>query len=56
MTGRLYAGGGALDLITALLAMRDSVLPPTINVTSLAPGCEIDLVTGVSRCFPTGSR
>jgi act minimal PKS chain-length factor (CLF/KS beta) len=49
MTGRLYAGGGALDLATALLAMRDSVLPPTINVSSLAPGCEIDLVVGTAR-------
>jgi act minimal PKS chain-length factor (CLF/KS beta) len=52
MTGRLYAAGGALDLITALLAMRDSVLPPTINVTSLAPGCDIDLVTGAPREKP----
>lgn len=49
MTGRLYAGGGALDLATALLSMRDNVLPPTINVSSLAPGCEIDLVTGAPR-------
>jgi act minimal PKS chain-length factor (CLF/KS beta) len=52
MTGRLYAGGGALDIATALLAMRDSVLPPTINVTSPAPGCELDLVTGAPREKP----
>jgi act minimal PKS chain-length factor (CLF/KS beta) len=49
MTGRLNAGGAALDLATALMAMRDGVIPPTIGVTELAPGCDIDLVTGVPR-------
>ncbi|MBV9010713.1 MAG: ketosynthase chain-length factor [Pseudonocardiales bacterium] len=48
MTGRLYAGGGPLDLVAALLSIRDRVLPPTINVT-LAPQYEIDLVTGTPR-------
>lgn len=52
MTGRLYAGGGALDLAAALLAMRDNVVPPTINVSALAPGCEIDLVVGAPREQP----
>ena len=32
MTGRLYAGTGSLDLATALLSLRDQVIPPTINV------------------------
>ncbi len=32
MTGRLYAGGGALDVATALLSIRDGVVPPTVNV------------------------
>lgn len=49
MTGRLNAGGAALDLATALMAMRDGVIPPTVGVTELAPGCDIDLVTGVPR-------
>lgn len=48
MTGRLYSGGGPLDLVAALLSIRDRVLPPTINVT-LAPQYEIDLVTGTPR-------
>jgi hypothetical protein len=58
MTGRLSAGGGTLDLVTALLAMRDPVLPPTINVTSLTPGCEIDLVTwrSAGEAGPDGAR
>src|SRR5262249_24119241 len=45
-TGRLYAGGGALDLATALLALRDAVIRPTINVDRLAAGIGIDLVRG----------
>ncbi|MCW2881646.1 MAG: 3-oxoacyl-(acyl-carrier-protein) synthase [Sphaerisporangium sp.] len=49
MTGRLYAGGGALDLASALLAIRDGVIPPTAGVTELAPGCDIDLVRGAPR-------
>jgi minimal PKS chain-length factor (CLF/KS beta) len=48
MTGRLYSGGAALDLATALLALRQGVIPPTINVTK-APSYDIDLVTGTPR-------
>ncbi|NUR93169.1 MAG: ketosynthase chain-length factor, partial [Nonomuraea sp.] len=42
MTGRLFAAGGALDLVDALLSIRDGVLPPTVNVT---PRYDLDLVT-----------
>ncbi|MFI6736341.1 ketosynthase chain-length factor [Nonomuraea sp. NPDC050451] len=49
MTGRLYSGGAALDLATALLALRDQVIPPTVNVTAPAPGLDLDLVTGTAR-------
>jgi act minimal PKS chain-length factor (CLF/KS beta) len=49
MIGRLCAGGGALDLATALLSLRDGVIPPTVNVAAAAPGYPIDLVTGDAR-------
>ena len=48
-TGRLYAGGGALDVAAALLAMRDGQLPPTVNLDEPAEGCELDFVTGSAR-------
>lgn len=48
-TGRLYAGGAALDLVSALLALRDGSVPPTAHVTSLAADCPVDLVTGEAR-------
>jgi len=44
----LYSGGGPLDLVAALLSIRDHVLPPTTNVT-LAPQYDIDLVTDTPR-------
>ena len=51
MTGRLSSGAAALDVVTALLSIRDSVIPPTTNV-SLAPEYELDLVTGGPRSAP----
>ena len=44
LCGRLYAGGPPLDVVTALLAMRHGVIPPTYGIGELAPGCDIDLV------------
>ncbi|WP_371095617.1 ketosynthase chain-length factor [Streptomyces sanglieri] len=49
MTGRLAGGGPALDTAAALLAVRDSVLPPTVNVERPVPGRRIDLVRGEPR-------
>ncbi|TWP50509.1 ketosynthase chain-length factor [Lentzea tibetensis] len=51
MTGRLSSGAGALDVATALLSIRDSVIPATANV-SPAPGYGLDLVTGEPRQIP----
>ncbi len=49
MVGRLYAGGAPLDVTAALLAMRDGVLPPTINLDEPAEGCGLNFVTGEKR-------
>jgi 3-oxoacyl-(acyl-carrier-protein) synthase len=45
MVGRLYAGGASLDVATALLAMRDSTIPPTINHDTPAANCDLNIVT-----------
>ena len=55
MTGRLGAGGAALDLATALLAMRAGVIPPTANVSRPVPAYEIDLVLQARRRGGAGS-
>ncbi|CAL9513292.1 Actinorhodin polyketide putative beta-ketoacyl synthase 2 [Streptomyces sp. enrichment culture] len=44
LTGRLYAGGAALDVATALIALSAGVVPHTAGLGRPAPGCEIDLV------------
>ncbi|MFC4121823.1 ketosynthase chain-length factor [Nonomuraea zeae] len=49
MTGRLYAGGAALDAATALLSMRDSVIPPTVGTARPDPAYGLDLVCGTPR-------
>ncbi|MDX3241598.1 ketosynthase chain-length factor [Streptomyces sp. ME18-1-4] len=49
MTGRLYSGAAPLDLVTALFALRDGVVPPTVHVDRPATGYDIDLVTGSPR-------
>jgi minimal PKS chain-length factor (CLF/KS beta) len=46
MVGRLYAGGASLDVATAALAIRDGLVPPTVNLDQPAPGCELRFVTG----------
>ncbi|KZM72315.1 ketosynthase chain-length factor [Nocardia terpenica] len=44
--GRLLAGGGPLDVVVALLTIRDGVLPPTPNVRTVPDEYAIDLVLG----------
>jgi act minimal PKS chain-length factor (CLF/KS beta) len=44
MTGRLCSGAASLDLVAALLCVRDGLIPPTVNVAP-APEYELDLVT-----------
>lgn len=49
LTGRLYGGGAPLDVATALLSLRDQVIPHTVGPTAPAPGHEIDLVLDEPR-------
>ena len=39
MTGHLLGGAGAMGLFAAVLAIRDSIIPPTINLSDLDPEC-----------------
>jgi 3-oxoacyl-(acyl-carrier-protein) synthase len=49
MVGRLYAGGAPLDVAAALLAIRDGVLPPTINLDQPADGVALNFVRDEAR-------
>ncbi|MYT24247.1 ketosynthase chain-length factor, partial [Streptomyces sp. SID7760] len=46
MTGRLAAGGAALDVAAALLTLRDQLIPPTTGTELPAEEYRLDLVTG----------
>ncbi|MYX17141.1 ketosynthase chain-length factor [Streptomyces sp. SID8374] len=48
-TGRLYSGAGPLDVVTALLALRDGVAPPTVGVDRVPEAYGLDLVTDRPR-------
>ncbi|WP_432156689.1 MULTISPECIES: ketosynthase chain-length factor [unclassified Streptomyces] len=54
-TGRLLAGGAALDVATALLSLRDGVVPPTVNVADPAHPDLLDLVRDTPRELPLRS-
>lgn len=51
MTGRLYSGAAPLDVATAFLAMREGLVPATVNVEP-DPAHQLDLITGQPRVLP----
>jgi 3-oxoacyl-[acyl-carrier-protein] synthase II len=49
MTGHLLGGAGGLEAGITILALRDQVLPPTINLDVAGEGCDLDYVPNKAR-------
>ncbi len=49
MTGHPVGAAGAMGTVAAALAIRDAVVPPTINLEHPDPECDLDYVPGVAR-------
>ena len=48
-TGPLLGAAGAVEAIFSLLAIRDGVLPPTINLETPDPSCDLDYIPNEAR-------
>jgi 3-oxoacyl-[acyl-carrier-protein] synthase II len=49
MTGHLLGGAGGLEAGILVLALRDQILPPTINQETPDPECDLDYIPNTAR-------
>jgi 3-oxoacyl-[acyl-carrier-protein] synthase II len=54
MTGHLLGGAGGVETIATVLALRDRIAPPTVNIDTLDPEVDADIVRGEPRALPEG--
>jgi 3-oxoacyl-[acyl-carrier-protein] synthase II len=52
MIGHLLGAAGAISAVASVLAIRDDVVPPTINLEHPDPVCDLDYVPNVARRIP----
>jgi len=52
MVGHLLGAAGAISALAAVLSIRDGIIPPTINLDTPDPECDLDYVPNVARKKP----
>ncbi len=52
MTGHLLGGAGGLEAVFTVLALKNQVSPPTINIFNQDPACDLDYCANVARQMP----
>ncbi len=55
MIGHLLGAAGSVETVCCLLAMRDGVVPPTINLEDPDDECDLDFVPGEARAMPVNT-
>ena len=49
MTGHLLGAAGGIEAVFAVMALRDQVVPPTVNLDNPGEGCDLDYVPNTAR-------
>jgi nodulation protein E len=52
MHGHALGAAGALEAVATILALREGVIPPTVNYTGVDPAIDLDLVTNEAKAWP----
>ena len=52
MTGHLLGAAGGIEAVFTVLAIRDQIAPPTMNIEDLDPECDLEVVANVAREIP----
>ncbi len=52
MTGHLLGAAAGIEAVFTILALRDQVAPPTINLHDPDPACDLDYVPNTARNMP----